>query len=306
MALVLGPKKSKVAYLNERCSLVAGKTADEAIGMMVPDSKGGKSKYSNGDLQYDIKSGRLAGFDGAAKAKVKSEPAARTKRPATSLEKNSSKKTKSADQPKSPTKAKGAVTLVEVGPLTHEAPASTRSCTKLNDGNLLPWIGLGTYKLKAKDGCKRLVTAALQQGYRAIDTAFIYDNEKDVGAAIAASGVPREQIVVTTKQWRKFHGYEATKKNLRTSLRYLGLDQLDLWLMHWPGPGYWALGKSKGALPHCQRCAFACPFACVFARAFACVFACASSIYAPRSLLSAFLTPSPLRPLLSAFLRRDS
>ena len=103
----------------------------------------------------------------------------------------------------------------------------------LNDGNELPIIGFGTYKSTEQEGIDA-VQFALQNGYRLIDTAAFYFNEEAVGKGIKASGIPREEIVVTTKLWRECLGYESTKKELEKSLKKLDLDYIDLYLIHWP------------------------------------------------------------------------
>ncbi|KAL3787230.1 hypothetical protein HJC23_004271 [Cyclotella cryptica] len=108
---------------------------------------------------------------------------------------------------------------------------------------LMPWVGYGTYRLGHKHA-RAAVLAALQTGYRHIDTAFIYGGqttELQVGKAIADAlqqGIvaSREEIFVTTKQWREYHGYEQSTKCLDLSLERLGLDYVDCWMMHWPGP----------------------------------------------------------------------
>lgn len=103
----------------------------------------------------------------------------------------------------------------------------------LNDGNKIPQVGFGTYKSTEKEGIQS-IKHAIANGYRLFDTAAIYGNEEVVGKGIKASGIPREQIFVTSKLWREDLGYESTKKELNTSLRKLDLDYLDLYLIHWP------------------------------------------------------------------------
>lgn len=103
----------------------------------------------------------------------------------------------------------------------------------LNDGNRIPQVGLGVFKVDEKD-TERIVAEALEAGYRHIDTASIYHNEKAVGRGIAASGVPREEIFVTTKLWNADH--EDPRGALEASLKRLGLDRVDLYLIHWPLP----------------------------------------------------------------------
>jgi diketogulonate reductase-like aldo/keto reductase len=105
---------------------------------------------------------------------------------------------------------------------------------ELNDGRRLPALGFGTYQLSPGKTTKEAVRIALEAGYRHIDTATIYRNEADVGAAIRESGIPREEIWVTTKLWNADH--RAPLEALRASLDRLQLDHVDLWLMHWPTP----------------------------------------------------------------------
>ncbi|WP_372651105.1 aldo/keto reductase [Draconibacterium sp.] len=103
----------------------------------------------------------------------------------------------------------------------------------LNDGNELPIIGFGTYKSNEEEGIDA-VKFALLNGYRLIDTAAFYFNEEAVGKGIKASGIPREEIIVTTKLWRDCLGYGSTKKEFEKSLKKLDLDYIDLYLIHWP------------------------------------------------------------------------
>src|SRR5262245_26870999 len=105
---------------------------------------------------------------------------------------------------------------------------------ELNDGRRLPALGFGTYQLRPGNTTKAAVLIALEAGYRHIDTATIYGNEADVGAAIRESGIPRTDIWVTTKLWNADH--RAPLPALRASLDRLQLDHVDLWLMHWPTP----------------------------------------------------------------------
>jgi methylglyoxal/glyoxal reductase len=95
-------------------------------------------------------------------------------------------------------------------------------------------LGLGVFQLEDAAVCERAVAAALACGYRHIDTAAIYGNEEAVGRAIAASGIPREELFVTTKCWIDDFGREATRKAFDASRKKLGLDVIDLYLLHWP------------------------------------------------------------------------
>jgi 2,5-diketo-D-gluconate reductase A len=105
----------------------------------------------------------------------------------------------------------------------------------LLDGNTIPKLGLGVYKVD-NDLAAPLVSHALTTGYRLIDTASMYENEVGVGRGIADSGVPRDQVQVATKFWLDDLGYENTLKAFDKSLKLLGLDYLDFYLIHWPAP----------------------------------------------------------------------
>ena len=105
---------------------------------------------------------------------------------------------------------------------------------KLNNGLEMPMVGFGVYQVSNED-TEKAVLEALKAGYRLLDTAAVYGNEAGVGRAIKASGIPREEIFVTTKLWiQRENGYENTKKALENSLTRLGLDYVDLYLMHQP------------------------------------------------------------------------
>lgn len=105
----------------------------------------------------------------------------------------------------------------------------------LNDGTSIPQLGYGVFKVPAED-TERAVSEALEIGYRHIDTAAIYGNEEGVGAAIAASGLPREELYITTKLWNDRHDGDEPDRAIEESLTKLGLDQVDLYLVHWPTP----------------------------------------------------------------------
>ncbi|MCS0497273.1 aldo/keto reductase [Ancylobacter sp. MQZ15Z-1] len=105
----------------------------------------------------------------------------------------------------------------------------------LNDGNSLPQIGLGTWQI-ANDAVPAIIEAAVGAGYRAIDTAAAYGNEAGVGEGIRRSGLPRAEIKVTTKLWNDGHGRDAALRAFDASLAGLGLDTVDLYLIHWPVP----------------------------------------------------------------------
>lgn len=105
---------------------------------------------------------------------------------------------------------------------------------KLNDGNNIPVIGFGTFQIPADGSTYDAVKMALAAGYRHIDTAVAYFNEQEVGKAIKDSGIPRDQIWVTTKMWLQDYKYEDAKKSIETSLNKMGLDYIDLYLLHQP------------------------------------------------------------------------
>ena len=104
----------------------------------------------------------------------------------------------------------------------------------LNDGNKIPAIGFGTYQIPADGSTYKAVKEALAAGYRHIDTAVAYFNEKEVGQAIKDSDVAREDIFVTSKMWPQDYKYEDAKKSIDLSLEKLGLDYIDLYLLHQP------------------------------------------------------------------------
>lgn len=106
---------------------------------------------------------------------------------------------------------------------------------QLNDGSTIPQLGFGVWQVPA-DQAEQVVSEALETGYRHIDTAAVYGNEEGVGAAIAKSGIPRDELYVTTKLWVTDFKKGATKQALDTSLATLGLDAVDLYLIHWPAP----------------------------------------------------------------------
>lgn len=106
----------------------------------------------------------------------------------------------------------------------------------LNTGKTMPQLGFGVFQIPA-DEVVEPVRSAIEAGYRSIDTAAAYGNEEGVGKAIAQSGVAREDLFVTTKLWNDDQGYDNTLRAFETSLNKLGLDYVDLYLIHWPMPG---------------------------------------------------------------------
>ncbi|WP_314175305.1 aldo/keto reductase [Streptomyces winkii] len=105
----------------------------------------------------------------------------------------------------------------------------------LNNGVDIPQLGFGVFQVPA-DETAAAVGTALEAGYRSIDTAAVYGNEEGVGRAIAASGVPRDELFVTTKLWNDDQGYDEALRAFDASLEKLGLDHVDLYLIHWPLP----------------------------------------------------------------------
>lgn len=106
---------------------------------------------------------------------------------------------------------------------------------QLNDSTSIPQLGYGVFKVPA-DETEKAVSEALEIGYRHIDTAAIYGNEEGVGAAIKASGIPREELYITTKLWNDRHDGDEPFRAIEESLTKLGLDHVDLYLVHWPTP----------------------------------------------------------------------
>lgn len=107
----------------------------------------------------------------------------------------------------------------------------------MNDGRTMPQIGLGVWQAGAGAETRDAVLAALRLGYRHIDTARLYGNEADVGEAVRASGIPRNEIFVTTKLWNDDHGFDSALRAFDKSFSKLGLEYVDLYLIHWPVAG---------------------------------------------------------------------
>jgi len=106
---------------------------------------------------------------------------------------------------------------------------------QMRDGHSIPQLGLGVYKVE-DDLAATLVDGAIDAGYRHIDTASLYANERGVGNGVRSSGVPREELFITTKVWDDDHGYDETLRAFDTSLELLQMDYVDLYLIHWPVP----------------------------------------------------------------------
>lgn len=105
---------------------------------------------------------------------------------------------------------------------------------ELANGVKMPQLGLGVYKMTDPGQTVEAITYAIETGYRAIDTAAIYENERETGEAVRHSGVPREELFITSKVWNTDQGYDGTLRAFETSLKKLGLEYLDLYLTHWP------------------------------------------------------------------------
>ena len=106
---------------------------------------------------------------------------------------------------------------------------------RLNDGTAFPELGFGTYQLRGEEGTAAIVSA-IHAGYRLLDSAVNYENEREVGAAMRESGVDRDELIVTTKVPGRDHGYRETIASAHGSLERLGLERIDLLLIHWPNP----------------------------------------------------------------------
>lgn len=141
----------------------------------------------------------------------------------------------------------------------------------LSDGSTIPQLGIGTYKVPA-DVTADLVAGALAAGYRHVDTAALYGNETEVGEGLRASGLDRDDVFVTTKVWNDDQGFDETLRAFDASSARLGLDRVDLYLIHWPIPSAdryvdtWrallrlrdegratSIGVSNFAIPHLER-----------------------------------------------------
>lgn len=114
-------------------------------------------------------------------------------------------------------------------------PMNTQPMIRLNNGTAIPQLGFGVFKVPA-DETAEAVSRALAAGYRHIDTAAMYQNEQGVGRAIAGSGIPREELFITTKLNNDAHGYAAAQRAFEQSRTKLGLEYVDLYLIHWPQP----------------------------------------------------------------------
>jgi diketogulonate reductase-like aldo/keto reductase len=114
---------------------------------------------------------------------------------------------------------------------------SITACTTLNNGLEMPWFGLGVYKVEDGEEVKNSIRWALEEGYRHVDTAAFYENERGVGEALRSAPVPAEEVFLTTKLWNSDHGYREAHAAFEVSLGKLGMDSVDLYLIHWPVKG---------------------------------------------------------------------
>jgi diketogulonate reductase-like aldo/keto reductase len=145
-----------------------------------------------------------------------------------------------------------------------------QSTSNLNNGVAMPWFGLGVFKTKSGKEVEKAVQWALEAGYRSIDTATVYGNEAGVGKALRRSEIPREELFVTTKVWNRDQRAGRVAEAFATSLAQLGLDYVDLYLVHWPVANHiketWrilesiyesgkvkAIGVSNFMIPHLQE-----------------------------------------------------
>lgn len=117
----------------------------------------------------------------------------------------------------------------------HNGRMTANPLITLTDSVAIPQLGFGVYKVPPEQ-TEKSVRTAIDAGYRAIDTATLYQNEREVGAAVRASGVPREELFITTKLWNDAHGYDEAREAFERSERQLDLGYLDLYLIHWPVP----------------------------------------------------------------------
>ena len=117
--------------------------------------------------------------------------------------------------------------------------SSIKDCTVLNNGLEMPWLGLGVFQVNDGREVEQAVINALETGYRSIDTAAAYNNERGVGTAIRESGIPRADIFITTKVWNRDQRKKRTQAAFEESLERLQTDYLDLYLVHWPVKGFY-------------------------------------------------------------------
>src|SRR5512147_2109998 len=115
-------------------------------------------------------------------------------------------------------------------------PSTLKATVKLNNGVSMPLFGLGVYLMRPGRETYEAVRAALETGYRLLDTAAVYKNEQDVGRAVRDSGIRREEVFITTKLWNDDQGHDVAMRAFDSSLQRLGMDFIDLYLIHFPVP----------------------------------------------------------------------
>lgn len=202
---------SPAAYMDKRSDQCDGLTVKECLQLKFKNKEGEKTNYKQSDLRYDLQANRLELLAAEEAPKLPPSSLVKVKHPS------------------------GAQSLA--------------NGVALHNGVVMPVVGFGTYKLSNADVTKPVLNA-LQQGYRLIDTAQVYENEKGVGDAIRQSGLARGDVFIETKVWRSSHGYERTIKACKQSLKKLGVDYLDLYVIHWPGPKTgWPLKKGTVCPP---------------------------------------------------------
>ncbi len=133
-----------------------------------------------------------------------------------------------------------------------QAKTNGPAAVTLNDGHQMPQLGFGVFKIPPQDAA-RLTREAIETGYRAIDTAAIYNNEQGVGEALAQCGVDRDDMFVTTKLWNDNHAAADAEKAFTASLKKLGLAYVDLYLIHWPAPQKGSFIETWKALVRLQK-----------------------------------------------------
>jgi diketogulonate reductase-like aldo/keto reductase len=129
--------------------------------------------------------------------------------------------------------------VIRFGEENDKMISSIKDCTLLNNGLKMPWLGFGVFQIDDGDKVSQAVLSALEVGYRSIDTAMVYKNERGVGKAIRESGIPREEIFLTTKVWNSDQRARRTMAAFEESLERLDTEYVDLYLVHWPVPGFY-------------------------------------------------------------------
>jgi len=192
--------EAKTECLGKRCDKCDGLSVAACLKLQYGKANGDKANYTLADLRYDVQAGRLE----VDASKIAQPVVGLTSRPALRAVSHTS------------------------------ASASLDGGVKLANGMVMPAVGFGTYKLKNDEVAGPLLQA-LKAGYRLIDTAQVYENEKGVGEALRQSGLARGDVFIETKVWRSSHGYDRTIKACQQSMRKLGVDYIDLYVIHWPG-----------------------------------------------------------------------